>query len=68
MQVRYGRFRQSFQVLVNGTGFLFTPLRENCTHGFLKFYFKCVHFLAHSTIVGLGPGAVGMTGLVGAGV
>lgn len=42
--------------------------RENCTHGFLKFYFKCVHFLAHSTIIGLGPGAVGMTGPVGAGV
>lgn len=42
--------------------------RENCTHGFLKFYFKCVLLVAHSTITGLGPGAVGMTGLVGAGV
>lgn len=46
------------------------PWRENCIHGFLKFYFKCVHFVAHSTIIGLGPGATEMTGMgpVGAGV
>lgn len=46
-----------------GAGFLFTPLEEKFLPGCLKFYFKYVHFVSHSTIIRMGPRATKTIGM-----